>query len=74
GITINKNSNNRLHVDTPIVSSFSLENNGLEVGSFYVNVDGQSLLKTDVLRVGYYQYSEQSITVNGTTYYVLARV
>ena len=73
-ITIMKNSNNRLYVDTPVVGNFSLENNGSEVGSFYVNVDGQSLLKTDVLRVGYYQYSEQSITVNGTTYYVLARV
>ena len=73
-ITIMKNSNNRLYVDTPVVGNFSLENNGSEVGSFYVNVDGQSLLKTDVLRVGYYQYSEQSITVNGTTYHVLARV
>ena len=73
-ITIMKNSNNRLYVDTPVVGNFSLENNGSEVGSFYVNVDGQSLLKTDVLRVGYYQYSEQSITVNGTTYYVLARI
>jgi hypothetical protein len=72
-ITIMKNSNNRLYVDTPVVGNFSLENNGSEVGSFYVNVDGQSLLKTDVLRVGYYQYSEQSITVNGTTYHVLAR-
>lgn len=72
-ITIMKNSNNRLYVDTPVVGNFSLENNGSEVGSFYVNVDGQSLLKTDVLQVGYYQYSEQSITVNGTTYYVLAR-
>lgn len=72
-ITIMKNSNNRLYVDTPVVSNFSLENNGSEVGSFYVNVDGQSFLKTDFLQVGYYQYSEQSITVNGTTYYVLAR-
>lgn len=73
-ITIMKNSNNRLYVDTPVVGNFSLENNGSEVGSFYVNVDGQSLLKTDVLRVGNYQYAEQNITINGTTYHVLARV
>lgn len=79
-ITIMKNSNNRLYVDTPIVSNFSLESNGSEVGSFFVDTNNRSLLRsdavliTDTLKIGYYQYAEQNITVNGTTYHVLARV
>lgn len=78
-ITIMKNSNNRLYVDTPIVSNFSLENNGSEVGSFFVDTNNRSLLKTDAilitdtLKIGNNQYSEQAVTINGTTYYVLAR-
>lgn len=127
GIAITKNSNNRLLVDVPVVSNFSIENsNGIEigsfygsqqgnsvlnvdiisvdtiqpktsggktniphlsstigldivdnnitVGSFYVNTNGESFLKTDILKVGNYQYAEQNITIGGTTYHVLARV
>lgn len=78
-ITIMKNSNNRLYVDTPVVSNFSLESNGSEVGSFFVDTNNRSLLKTDAilitdtLKIGNNQYSEQAVTINGTTYYVLAR-
>lgn len=78
-ITIMKNSNNRLYVDTPIVSNFSLESSGSEVGSFFVDTNNRSLLKTDAilitdtLKIGNNQYSEQAVTINGTTYYVLAR-
>lgn len=132
GIAITKNSNNRLLIDVPVVSNFSIENsNGIEigsfygsqqgnsvlnvdiinvdntisvdtiqpktsggktniphlsstigldivdnnitVGSFYVNTNGKSFLKTDILKVGNYQYAEQNITIDGTTYRVLAR-
>lgn len=52
----------------------SLVTNGNEVGSFYVNVNGQSYLRTDTLQLGNYQYAERSITVDGVTYNVLARV
>lgn len=131
GISITKNSNNKLLINSPVVSNFSIEHNGLEigsfygsqqgnsvlnvdiinvdntisvdtiqpktiggktniphlsstigldivdnnitVGSFYVNINGKSFLKTDILKVGNYQYAEQNITIDGTTYHVLAR-
>ena len=131
GISITKNSNDRLLINNPVVSNFSIEHNGLEigsfygsqqgnsvlnvdiinvdntisvdtiqpktsggktniphlsstigldivdnnitVGSFYVNTNGESFLKTDILKVGNYQYAEQNITIDGTTYHVLAR-
>lgn len=52
----------------------SLVTNGNEVGSFYVNVNGQSYLRTDVLQLGNYQYAERNITIDGVTYNVLARI
>ena len=78
GIEISKNSNNRLLIDVPVVSDFSLENNGVEVGSFYTSANGNSVLNTNfayinTLVVNGYSYSPTTITVDGQQITVLAR-
>ena len=78
GIEISKNSNNRLLINVPVVSDFSLENNGVEVGSFYTSANGKSVLNTNfayinTLVVNGYSYSPTTITVDGQQITVLAR-
>lgn len=78
GIEISKNSNNRLLINVPVVSDFSLENNGVEVGSFYTSANGNSVLDTNfayinTLVVNGYSYSPRTITVDGQQITVLAR-
>ena len=78
GIEISKNSNNRLLINVPVVSDFSLENNGVEVGSFYTSANGNSVLDTNfayinTLVVNGYSYSPTTITVDGQQITVLAR-
>ena len=69
-----------MQADRSFCGSFSvLKGGGVEVGSFYLDTNNRSLLKTDAilitdtLKIGNNQYSEQAVTINGTTYYVLAR-
>ena len=81
GITIKKEPyTGKLQADRSFCGSFSvLKGGGVEVGSFYLDTNNRSLLKTDAilitdtLKIGNNQYSEQAVTINGTTYYVLAR-
>lgn len=81
GITIKKEPySGKLQADSSFCGSFSvLKGGGVEAGSFYLDVNDRSLLKTDAilitdtLKIGNHQYSEQAVTINGTTYYVLAR-
>lgn len=81
GITIKKEPyTGKLQADRSFCGSFSiLKGGGVEVGSFYLDINDRSLLKTDAilitdtLKIGNNQYSEQAVTINGTTYYVLAR-
>lgn len=54
-------------------TSFKLTYNNSDVGSFFVNTNGRSFLRTNVLEVDGHQYHDTAITVNGQTYYVLAR-
>lgn len=77
GIELSK-KNNRLHISSPVVSDFSLENNGVEVGSFYTSANGNSVLDTNfayinTLVVNGYSYSPRTITVDGQQITVLAR-
>ena len=77
GIELSK-KNNRLHISSPVVSDFSLENNGVEVGSFYTSANGNSVLNTNfayinTLVVNGYSYSPTTITVDGQQITVLAR-
>lgn len=51
GISITKNSNNRLLISNPVVSNFSIEHNGLEIGSFYGSQQGNSVLNVDIINV-----------------------
>lgn len=82
GITIKKEPySGKLQADSSFCGSFSvLKSGGVEVGSFYLDTNDRSLLKTDAilitdtLKIGNHQYSEQAVTINGTTYYVLARI
>ncbi len=64
----------RCHVSVPVVSNFSLESGGQEVGSFYVNTDGEAVLKTKNIICNGSFYTPQIITVDGVTYTVLAKV
>ncbi len=73
GIELSK-KNNRLHISSPVVSAFSLENNNFEVGSFYVNTDGESILKTQNLIFDGYFYVPRNITIDGQQITVLAKV
>lgn len=62
-----------------IVCPVSLEDNGSEVGSFYVNIDGESILKTSAIFVNRVfvnrdEYAPINVTINGTNYTVLAKV
>ena len=69
-----KTSGSKVQITNLSSGIISLVTNGNEVGSFYVNVNGQSYLRTDVLQLGNYQYAERSITIDGVTYNVLARI
>lgn len=74
GIDLNKNSLNQLEVSVPISSQFVLNNNNIEVGSFYVTVAGKSLLNTDILKVDGNTYEPTTVNINGTNYTILAKV
>ena len=54
-------------------TSFRLNDTNEDVGSFFINTNGRSFLRTNVLEVDSHQYHDTAITVNGQTYYVLAR-
>lgn len=69
-----KTSGSKVQITNLSSGIISLVTNGNEVGSFYVNVNGQSYLRTDALQLGNYQYAERSITIDGVTYNVLARI
>ena len=69
-----KTSGSKVQITNLSSGIISLVTNGNEVGSFYVNVNGQSYLRTDVLQLGNYQYAERNITIDGVTYNVLARI
>ena len=75
GITISKEPHSgKLQASQPFGGNFSvLAGGGVEVGSFYLSSTGKSVLNTNVLQVDGYQYASQAVTINGTTYYVLAR-
>lgn len=47
------------------------DSSGPETGAFYLNTDGESVLKTNALFVNGNQYSPTPITIDGHTYYVL---
>ena len=64
----------KCYINNPVVGSFSLEANNREVGSFYVNTQNESILKTDHLFLDGYFYAPTNITVNGVTYTVLAKI
>lgn len=69
-----KTSGSKVQITNLSSGIINLVTNGNEVGSFYVNVNGQSYLRTDALQLGNYQYAERSITIDGVTYNVLARI
>lgn len=69
-----KTSGSKVQITNLSSGIISLVTNGNEVGSFYVNINGQSYLRTDALQLGNYQYAERSITIDGVTYNVLARI
>lgn len=69
-----KTSGSKVQITNLSSGIISLVTNGNEVGSFYVNVNGQSYLRTDALQLGNYQYAERNITIDGVTYNVLARI
>ena len=50
-ISITKNSNNKLLINSPVVSNFSIEHNGIEIGSFYGSQQGNSVLNVDIINV-----------------------
>lgn len=50
------------------------DSSGPEAGAFYLNTDGESVLKTNALFVNGNQYSPTPITIDGQTYYVLVRL
>lgn len=54
-------------------TSFRLNDTNEDVGSFFINTNGRSFLRTNVLEVDSHQYHDTAITINGQTYYVLAR-
>ena len=63
GISITKNSNNKLLINNPVVSNFSIEHNGLEIGSFYGSQQGNAVLNADIVNVD----TIQPKTANGQT-------
>lgn len=57
----------------PVSADISIMNNGTEIGSFYANSNGGTTLKTTALIVNNNHYTDRTITVDGTTYTVLAK-
>lgn len=50
------------------------DSSGTEAGAFYLNADGESVLRTNALFVDGNQYSPTTITIGGQTIHVLARI
>ena len=50
------------------------DSSGTEAGAFYLNADGESVLRTNALFVDGNEYSPTTITIDGQTINVLARI
>lgn len=62
-----------LTTNTVATGKVGLVTNGNEVGSFYINTNGESIVKANFLMLNNHFYTEQAVTINGTTYNLLAR-
>ncbi|MBR2175458.1 MAG: phage tail protein [Clostridia bacterium] len=73
GYTLSRQSG-RIHSDVPISSEISIvDDNGVEVGSFYQNAGGGATLKATAIIINNNHYKATNITVDGSTYTVLAQ-
>lgn len=67
-------SGGKLQISSPVCAPVSLVTNGQEVGSFYINVNGEAVLNTKHILLNGDFYVPTNITVDGVSYTVLAKV
>ena len=72
-ITATSLTTNTVTTNTVATGKVGLVTNGNEVGSFYINTNGESIVKANFLMLNNHFYTEQAVTINGTTYNLLVR-
>lgn len=72
-LTTNTVTTNTVATNTVATGKVGLVTNGNEVGSFYINTNGESIVKANFLMLNNHFYTEQAVTINGTTYNLLVR-
>ena len=66
-IDITQNANNRLEIDSPVVSNFSIvDSNGNEIGSFYAATNNRSYLRVNNAYIGEHSNPQIHMYIDGS--------